>query len=104
MKATITRAGAVQKRTRDVELDAEGNPLNPWIRRDSAGFWYEPPQEVQTLLDFLKPQLLWAPIEQEFRLALMDTDAGIRIYLRPHATVEAWKRALCALAEWKRSS
>jgi hypothetical protein len=101
---TITpRYGAVGKHTSEIRFDREtGEPLNNWVRKDADGKWYEPPSEVQPMLDLLKPQLLWAPLAGEFRLELVASTAGIRIYLKATATIEEWKRALCALAEWKR--
>lgn len=85
----------------DIEFYADGEPVNKWVRGDGAG-WYEPPPEVIPMLDLLKPQLLWAPIQQEFQIKLVDAVAGLQIYIKPYAPAESWKRAMCALAEWKK--
>ena len=79
-----------------VEVDPS---LNKWARKDSQG-WMIPPEEIQPMLDILNPQLLWAPVQQEFQIQMVGPRSGFRIYIKPNATVPEWKQMLSFLADW----
>lgn len=82
------------------EHGEEIHPDTKWARKHADGKWMVPPREIWPMLDLMQPELLWAPILQQWSIKKVGKKPRFVIEIMPDASEGEWRQVLGFLADW----